>query len=182
MPKPYKILLATHPVLKRKATPVEKVDTEIKSLLKDMLKFMYESNGAGLAAPQIGIEKRLVTMDVRHVEPESKAFCMVNPEIIWSSKETKTETEYCLSVPGIGVSVKRPAEVKVRYLDENGKTQELHATGFMAYCIQHEIDHLDGITTLSYLSALRRKMALKKLQRIEKHRQEEEQAEEGNPE
>ena len=163
--------MATHPALSKKADPVPKVDDSIRELFKDMLEVMYTDKGAGLAAPQIGISKRLLTMDLRYLMPETPVFCMANPEILWESKETKVETEYCLSVPSIGVPVERPAEVKVGYLDENGTPQEVHATGFMSYCLQHEIDHLNGITTLDHMSTFKRKLALKKLQRMTKNLQ-----------
>ena len=144
------------------------VDAEVKELMADMTRIMKEKQGVGLAAPQIGVSKRVLTMDLRHVKPEKpNMFCMANPEIIWASDEKETDKEFCFSIPSIGVPVTRPAEVKVRYLDEHNKTQEIHATGLLARCVQHEMDHLDGIATIDYLSPLRRKMAVKKLQRME---------------
>ena len=171
--KDYKVLLATHPILKRKAEAVASVDADIKELMADMTRIMKGKQGVGLAAPQIGVSKRVLTMDVRHVQPEPNMFCMANPEIVWESDEKETDKEFCFSVPTIGVHVTRPAEVKVRYLDEHNKTQEIHAKGLLARCVQHELDHLNGIVTLDYLSSLRRKMALKKLQRMEKYQEEE---------
>lgn len=175
MKKPYKILIATHPVLRKKAAPVPSVDNTIKTLMKDMIQIMSAEDGLGLAAPQIGISQRVLVMDIRQSNAEEpNIFCMANPEIIWRSEEESTGKEYCFSVPDIAVPVRRPVEVKVRYLDEHNKEQELHAADLLARCVQHEMDHLDGIVTLDYLSPLRRKLAFKKLQRMEKYQQDEE--------
>jgi peptide deformylase len=169
MIKSYKILLATHPILRKKAAPVLSVDGIIKALMQDMIQIMSAEDGLGLAAPQIGVSQRVLTMDIRETASDnSNIFCMANPEIIWRSEEESTGKEYCFSVPDIAVSVTRPMEVKVRYLNEHNKECEIHARGLMARCVLHEMDHLDGIVILDYLSPLRRKLALKKLQRIEK--------------
>jgi peptide deformylase len=168
----YKILLATHPALRKKSDPVDSVDHTIKTLMMDMTKIMVDHEGVGLAAPQIGVHKRVLTMDIRHVHTEKpNMFCMANPEIIWRSETQSVAKEYCFSVPEIGVQVTRPEEVKIRYIDEHNTEREIHATGILARCAQHEMDHLDGIVTLDYLSPLRRKLALKKLQRMEKYQE-----------
>jgi peptide deformylase len=174
----YKVLLAIHPALKRIAEPVASVDADIKKLMKDMTRIMQEKKGVGLAATQIGVNKRVLTIDVRFVKKDKpNLFCMANPEILWASPEQETEKEYCFSIPEIGVPVKRPTEVKIRYLDEHNQTQELHATGLLARCFQHELDHLNGIVTLNYLSPLKRQLAIKKLQRLDRAQRLEEAAE-----
>lgn len=178
MAKNYKVLLAIHPALKRVAEPVSSVDREIKELMKDMTRIMEDKKGVGLAATQIGVNKRVLTIDVRFAKKDKpNMFCMANPEILWRSDEQETEKEYCFSIPEMGVPVKRPKEVKVRYLDEHNQTQELHATGLLARCFQHELDHLNGIVTLNYLSPLKRQLAVKKLQRIDRSQRLEEQTE-----
>ena len=174
MTQDHKILLATHPALRKKAASVASVDGDIKKLMMEMTRIMQEHKGVGLAATQIGVHKRVLTMDVSHVQEEKpNLFCMANPEIIWRSDEQITEKEYCFSVPDIGIPVIRPAEVKVRYVDEHNTKREVHAKGLLARCVQHEIDHLNGIVTIDYLSPLRRKMAIKKLKRMEENLEEE---------
>jgi len=150
------ILIVPDPRLKKECEPVEEVNDEIKTLLNDMLETMYAAPGIGLAAPQIGVMKR--------VEPLK----LINPEIIWESEETSIYQEGCLSIPEQYADVERPAEVGMRYMDENGETHEIEADGLLATCIQHEIDHLDGVLFTDYLSALKRNMILKKVQKLQK--------------
>lgn len=178
MARHYKVLLAIHPALKKVAEPVGTVDANIKELMQDMTRIMKEKKGVGLAATQIGVSKRVLTIDVRYVKKDKpNLFCMANPEILWASETQESEKEYCFSIPEIGVEVKRPTEVKVRYVDEHNQTQEIHATGLLARCFQHELDHLNGIVTLDYLSPLRRQLAIKKLQRLDRAQRLEEAAE-----
>ena len=160
-----------HPVLKKKAEPVAKVDDELRKFLDDMLETMYESNGCGLAAPQVGVSQRIVVIDIAHEDEEPTPMYLVNPEIIWKSDETKVCEEGCLSVPGQRAEVERPAAVKIKYLDYNGKEQILEADDFLAVAAQHELDHLDGILYIDHLSRLKRQMVVKKLEksRREKH-------------
>ena len=157
-----------HPVLKQKAEKVEKVDGEIRKLLDDMLETMYESNGCGLAAPQIGISKKIVVIDIAHEDEEANPLYFVNPEIIWRSEEKQSSEEGCLSIPGQRADVERNYSVKVKYLDYNGIEQEMLAEDFLAKAIQHELDHLDGVLYIDHLSRLKRQMLLKKLEKFRK--------------
>ena len=125
-----------HPVLKKKAEPVAKVDDEMRRFLDDMLETMYASNGCGLAAPQVGVSKRVVVIDIAHEDEEPQPMYLVNPEIIWKSEEKKVCEEGCLSVPGMRAEVERPAAVKIRYLDYDGKEQLLEADDFLAVAAQ----------------------------------------------
>ncbi len=157
-----------HPILKKKAEKVQKVDDELRKLLDDMLETMYASNGCGLAAPQIGVSKRIVVIDIAHEDEEPKPLYMVNPEIVWQSEEKEISEEGCLSVPGQRAEVERPAAVRIKYLDYDGKEQELEANDFLAVAAQHEIDHLDGVLYIDKLSRLKRQMLLKKLEKYRK--------------
>ena len=162
------ILIVPDPRLKKECAPVEKVDDEIRELLNDMLETMYAAPGIGLAAPQIGVMKRVVVMDVSDDKEKPEPLKLINPEIIWESEETSVYQEGCLSIPEQYADVERPAEVGMRYMDENGETHEIEADGLLATCIQHEIDHLDGILFTDYLSALKRNMIIKKVQKLQK--------------
>ena len=157
-----------HPILKKKAEKVQKVDDELRKLLDDMLETMYASNGCGLAAPQIGVSKRIVVIDIAHEDEEPRPLYMVNPEIVWQSEEKEISEEGCLSVPGQRAEVERPAAVRIKYLDYYGKKQELEADDFLAVAAQHEIDHLDGVLYIDKLSRLKRQMLLKKLEKYRK--------------
>ncbi|GAA0605566.1 MULTISPECIES: peptide deformylase [Thalassospira] len=162
------ILIVPDPRLKKECEPVEEVNDEIKTLLDDMLETMYAAPGIGLAAPQIGVMKRVVVMDVSDDKDKPEPLKLINPEIIWESEETSIYQEGCLSIPEQYADVERPAEVGMRYMDENGETHEIEADGLLATCIQHEIDHLDGVLFTDYLSALKRNMILKKVQKLQK--------------
>ena len=133
-----------HPVLKKKTEKVDKVDDEIRKFLDDMLETMYATNGCGLAAPQVGVSKRVVVIDIAHEGEEPAPIYMVNPEIVWKSEETEICEEGCLSVPGVYVLTKRPYKVKATAFDRNGNLFEIEAEDFMARAICHELDHLDG--------------------------------------
>ena len=159
------------PVLKKKAEKVSKVDDEIRQLLDDMLQTMYADAGVGLAAPQVGISKRIVVIDVNQEEGNDgsvngEPLFLVNPEIIWRSDEMVCGEEGCLSVPGQRAEVERHARVRVHYLDYNGKEQEILGEGLLAVCLQHELDHLDGILYIDRISRLKRQMVVKKLQKV----------------
>lgn len=164
------ILTAPDPRLKAKAQPVEAVDAELRQLMHDMLETMYDAPGIGLAAPQVGVLKRIIVVDVDRREGEDgeedhpgNPLMMANPEILWVSDDDNVYEEGCLSVPEQFGDVARPASIKVRYLDQDNKPQELEAEGLLATCIQHEIDHLDGILFIDHLSSLKRNMILRKL-------------------
>ncbi|AJD50179.1 peptide deformylase [Thalassospira xiamenensis M-5 = DSM 17429] len=162
------ILIVPDPRLKQECEEVAQVNDEIRELLDDMLETMYAAPGIGLAAPQIGVMKRVVVMDVSDDKEKPQPLKLVNPEIIWESEDTSVYQEGCLSIPEQYADVERPAEVGLRYLDENGKEHEIEADGLLATCIQHELDHLDGILFTDYLSALKRNMILKKVQKLQK--------------
>ncbi|RCK28341.1 peptide deformylase [Thalassospira profundimaris] len=162
------ILIVPDPRLKKECEPVTEVNDEIRDLLDDMLETMYAAPGIGLAAPQIGVMKRVVVMDVSDDKDKPEPMKLINPEIIWESEDLSVYQEGCLSIPEQYADVERPAEVGVRYLDENGKEHEIEADGLLATCIQHEIDHLDGVLFTDYLSALKRNMMIKKVQKLQK--------------
>ncbi|KAA0681838.1 peptide deformylase [Roseomonas genomospecies 6] len=162
------ILVAPHPVLKQKAKPVEKVDARIAKLMDDMVETMYAAKGIGLAAPQIGVLERVIVVDVHEKDEEPNPIRLANPEIVWKSDDTSVCEEGCLSVPDQYAEVTRPAAVRVRYLDENNETREIEADGMLATCIQHEIDHLNGVLFVDYLSMLKRNMILRKVQKMQR--------------
>ncbi len=156
------ILQAPHPVLKAKARPVTQVDDRIRRLAADMFETMYKAPGIGLAAPQVGVSERLVVLDVADGE-ERRPMVLVNPEIVWRSADRTTAEEGCLSLPGQFADVTRPEAVKVRFLGQEGIQRELDVDGLLARCVQHEIDHLDGILFVDHLTALKRNMIMRKL-------------------
>jgi peptide deformylase len=149
-------------VLRQVSTPVEAITPEIKALAADMLETMYDAPGIGLAAIQIGVPRRVVTIDLAKQEEEKTPIVFVNPEITWSSDELNVHEEGCLSIPEYYEEVERPARVKVRYLDLDGKQQEIGADGLLATCIQHEIDHLNGVLFIDHLSRLKRERVTKR--------------------
>ena len=163
-----KIIVEPDPILRKKCNPIEKVDDEIKKLMKDMLETMYDAPGIGLAAIQIGILKRLVVIDISKDEKKNPLF-LVNPKIISQSKTTSVYEEGCLSLPGQFAEIERPSECLVKYIDLDGKEKELKADGLLATCIQHEVDHLNGILFIDYLSKLKKDMIIK---RLVKHKKE----------
>jgi len=158
-----KILTEPDPILRKKCEPLEKVDTETKQLMDDMLETMYAAPGIGLAAIQVGILKRLVVIDISKGEEEKKPVFLINPQIIHRSKKTSIYEEGCLSLPGQFAEIERPAECTLKYIDYNGKEKELKADGLLATCVQHEVDHLNGILFIDYLSKLKKDMIIKKL-------------------
>lgn len=162
------ILVAPHPVLKTKCKPVDAVTPELAKLMADMLETMYDAPGIGLAAPQVGVSKRILVIDVARDDEDPRPLKMANPEIIWESEELGVYEEGCLSFPEQYAEVQRPAKVKVRYLDENNKKQELDADGLLATCVQHEMDHLEGIVFVDHLSTLKRNMILRKMKKAQK--------------
>lgn len=158
------ILTAPDPRLQEKAFPVEKVDRVVRKLMDDLLETMYHKNGVGLAAVQVGIQKRVIVIDLGERNGVSfKPLLMANPELQWVSPGTQLTKEGCLSVPNHYADVIRSLEVRVSYLDENNKKQLLSAKDLLADCIQHEIDHLDGVLFIDHLSSLKRNLILSKL-------------------
>ena len=162
------ILIVPDPILKQVSKPVETVDDDLRALMDDMLETMYAAPGIGLAAIQVGVPKRVIVMDLaREGEPPAPRY-FINPEILWASEETAPYEEGCLSVPEIFDEVERPSQVKLRYLDYNGKTVEEDAEGLFAVCIQHEMDHLNGVLFIDHLSRLKREQAVKKVKKLVK--------------
>ena len=164
------ILIWPDPILKKKAAAVSRVDEEIRALVKDMFDSMYAADGVGLAAPQIGLLKRVIVLDTRPRQPESRPIAMINPEIVSLEGET-TYTEGCLSIPGEAEEVNRAATVTVRYLDPEGEQQTIVADGLLAIAVQHETDHLDGTVFVDRISALKRELIRKRMKRLKAERE-----------
>jgi peptide deformylase len=162
------ILILPDKRLRKVSEPVKKIDSAIRKLVADMLETMYDAPGIGLAAVQIGTPKRIVTMDLAKKEEPKQPQVFINPEIIWSSEETATYEEGCLSIPEFYEEVERPAQVKVTYLDIDGAPREVEANGLFATCLQHEIDHLNGILFIDHLSKLKRDRVIKKFAKAAK--------------
>jgi peptide deformylase len=164
------LVIAPDPRLKTKSSPVEKIDDETRQLAADMFDTMYHERGIGLAAVQVGILQRLLVVDVSWSEETGpgEQWVLINPEIIEGSTEERVYKEGCLSFPDQFAEVMRPDTVRVRYLDLNGKTQEKTFEGLLATCIQHEIDHLNGIVFVDHISSLKRDMIIRKLTKLKK--------------
>ncbi len=151
--------------LRLKSAPVERIDDDLRTFMDSMLEAMYEAPGIGLAAVQVGVPRRVITVDVAQREDDAakpNPLFLVNPELLWTSDERATAEEGCLSIPEYFAEVERPAAIRVAYLDRDGKSQELEADGVLAVCLQHEIDHLDGKLFIDHLSKLKRDMVIKK--------------------
>jgi len=156
------IISAPNPIFRTKAEPVAEVNDEIREIVDQMFATMEFERAVGLGANMVGILKRIAVVDL-HEGGVSKPYCFINPEITWSSEETNTQEEASLSFAGISAEITRPKAIKVKYLDRDGKQQELEADGFLACVIQHEIDYLDGKTFLDHLSKMKRDMLVKKM-------------------
>ena len=162
------IVTVPDPILKQVSTPVEAVDDELRALMDDMLVTMYAAPGIGLAAVQVGVPKRVIVMDLTREEEQRGPRYFVNPEITWRSEETVPYEEGCLSVPEIYDEVERPARVKLKYLNYQGEAVEEEAEGLFAVCIQHEMDHLEGVLFIDHLSRLKRERAVAKVKKAAK--------------
>ena len=158
-----KILVEPNKLLRKVSQPVKEINKEIQSLMDDMLETMYNAKGIGLAAIQIGIPKRIIVMDISKNDEKNNPLYFVNPKIKIKNSETSTYEEGCLSVPNFFAEVDRPKKCDVEYLDYQGKKKTLNAEGLLATCIQHEMDHLEGILFIDYLSKLKKTMIVKKL-------------------
>ena len=165
-----KILTEPNKILRKKSLRVENVDKDIQQLMDDMLETLYAAPGIGLAAIQVGVAKRVIVMDIsrdrdrdKDKEPKKNPMYFVNPEIVWKSEDKFTYEEGCLSVPNQFAEIDRSKQCHVKHLDYNGQPQELKADGLLSTCIQHEIDHLEGILFIDYLSKLKKEMIIKKL-------------------
>jgi peptide deformylase len=156
------IISLPDPRLRLVSEPLARVDGSVRLLMRDMLETMYDAPGIGLAAIQIGIPQRLVVIDLAKKEEEPRPLYLVNPEIVWSSQERSSYEEGCLSIPEYYEEIERPARVKARFLDQDGKRQEIEAEGVLATALQHEIDHLNGVLFIDYLSRLKRDRVIKK--------------------
>lgn len=157
--------------LQEKAVPVEKVDRPIRTLMDNLLDTLYDVNGVGFAAMQVGVKKRVIVVDLGERDGiPSKPLLMANPTLEWVSPTTQITKEGCFSVPGFYENVTRPLEIKVSYVDENNRPQVLSPSGLLADCIQHEIDHLDGILFIEHLSSLKRSLIIQKLLKGKKNR------------
>jgi len=157
------IIWAPDPILKAKCCRVETIDDEVRRLMDSMLETMYAAPGVGLAAPQVGVTRRVIVVDCARSDENPNPLRMANPEIVATSKDEVTNEEGCLSLPGHYADVTRPAEARVRYVDENSEQRQIDIDGLLATCVQHEIDHLDGILFVDHLSALKRNMILRKM-------------------
>jgi len=164
------IITAPDPRLKIKAKPVGQVDAKVRRLMDDMLETMYHAIGIGLAAPQVGAAQRVVVVDVARDGEKPQPLRLANPEILWRSEELMTANEGCLSLPEHYADVERPAAVRIRYLDHENEIREIEAKGLLATCLQHEIDHLDGMLFVDHISSLKRGMILRKLAKTKKSR------------
>jgi peptide deformylase len=162
------ILILPDKRLRLVCEPVKTIDREIKTLVADMFETMYEAPGIGLAAIQVGVPRRVVTMDLAKKEEEKAPRVLVNPEILWTSEEKATYEEGCLSIPEFYEEVERPAQVRVKYLDLEGRVHELEASGLLATCLQHEIDHLNGVLFIDHISRLKRERVVKKFAKAAK--------------
>ena len=162
------IITAPDKRLKVKSEPVENVDEELATLMNDMLETMYLAPGVGLAAPQVGVTKRIIVVDVGKTAEERDPLLMANPEVIWESEDWSIYEEGCLSLPEYYADVERPEQVRVKYIDQTNTERELEAEGLLATCIQHEIDHLEGVLFVDHLTSIKRSMILRKLQKAKK--------------
>src|SRR5437763_10406061 len=164
------IITAPDPRLKIKAKPVESVDAKVRRLMDDMLETMYHAIGVGLAAPQVGEALRVIVVDVAREGEKPQPLRIANPEILWRSEATMLANEGCLSLPEHYADVERPSEIRLRYLDHENEIREIDAKGLLATCLQHEIDHLDGILFVDHISTLKRGIILRKLAKTKRGR------------
>ena len=160
------IITLPDPILRQVAAPVERVDAALRRLAGDMLETMYDAPGIGLAAPQVGVSRRLIVLDVSEKDGERHPLVMINPEIVRLADERRTYEEGCLSIPDVKVEIERPAELTVRFLDQDGKLKELSADGLLATAIQHEVDHLEGRLIIDFLSRLKRDIIVRRFKKM----------------
>ena len=163
------ILILPDKRLRLVSEPVGKINAEIKKLIEDMFETMYAAPGIGLAGIQVAVPKRVITMDIAKKDDPKEPQVFINPEILWQSDEKAKYEEGCLSIPEYYEEVERPAQVKVKYLDRDGKERLVEANGLLATCLQHEIDHLNGVLFIDYISKLKRDRVIKKFTKAAKH-------------
>lgn len=164
------IVLLPDPILRQKSSPIERVDEDLRKFAGQMLETMYEAPGIGLAAVQVGEPRRMLVIDLAKEDEPKAPHVFINPEIVDSSSGRSVYEEGCLSIPETFAEVERPAEVTVSYIDLDGNKQEMHASGLMATCLQHEIDHLNGVLFIDHISRLKRDMVIKKFRKLAKDR------------
>jgi len=163
------IIKLPDPLLRKVSVPVERIDEEVRRLADDMLETMYAAPGVGLAAVQVGVPRRLVVLDTAKGDDEPpRPMVMINPEVVALGKEMREHEEGCLSIPDVRIDIERPSSVTVRYLDREGKPQELAAEGLLATAIQHEIDHLNGRLIIDFLSRLKRDIIVRRFKKLAK--------------
>ena len=163
-----KILILPDPILRERSKEIEKVSSEVQKLLDDMIETMYDAPGIGLAAIQIGVPKRAVVIDLSKEKEKKEPIYFINPEIVWKSDETSTYEEGCLSIPNQFAKIERSEKCDVKFLDYQGEEKKIRAEGLLATCIQHEIDHLNGVLFIDYLSKLKKSMIEKKIAKQQK--------------
>ena len=161
------IVMMGDPVLRQEAEEVTRFDADLSALVRDMFETMYHAEGIGLAAPQIGISKRVIVVDLRREDEPDEQVAVVNPRVTWSTKETEKESEGCLSIPGLEEVVQRPFGVRVEGSDPRGGPIVIEAEALYARALQHEIDHVDGILFVDRVSALKRRMLMKKWKKLQ---------------
>jgi peptide deformylase len=169
------IIETPDPFLRRKSSPVEEITPELRALIEDMFETMYEAPGIGLAAIQVGVPKRILVIDLQEPEEEGgepvrRPLVFINPEVVTASDHLQSYNEGCLSVPDMYAEVERPDRIRARWLDRDGKAHDEELDGLLAVCLQHEMDHLEGILFIDHLSRLKRDMILKKLAKARKER------------
>jgi peptide deformylase len=164
------LIILPDPILRQASKPIETVDGEVRKLAADMLETMYDAPGIGLAAIQIGVPRRMLVLDVSKEGDDKTPLVFINPEIVSSSDERSVYEEGCLSIPDYYAEVERPAKIKVRHLDAEGREQVTEADGLLATCLQHEIDHLNGILFIDHISKLKREMVIRKFTKAAKLR------------
>ena len=166
------ILTVPDPILKKKSKLVKKVNYKLRAFMDDMLESMYDAPGVGLAAVQVGKLLRILVIDISPDDEDPNPQYFINPEITWTSEDMSTYNEGCLSVPEQYADIERPAECTVTFIDYDGEDQEINATGLLATCIQHEMDHLDGVVFIDYLSKIKRSMYVRKVKKLVKEKEE----------
>jgi peptide deformylase len=162
------LIILPDPLLRETSKPIERVDADVTRLVDDMLDTMYDAPGIGLAAIQIGVQRRMLVIDVSREGEEKQPLVFINPEIVTFSDERSVYEEGCLSIPDYYAEVERPAVVTAKYIDRDGKEQMIEADGLLATCLQHEIDHLNGVLFIDYISRLKREMVIKKFTKAAK--------------
>ena len=164
------VVLLPDPILRQKSKPIERVDDELRGFADDMLETMYDAPGIGLAAIQVGEPLRMLVLDVSKEDEDNQPHVFINPEVVATGDTPSTYEEGCLSIPDYYAEVERPATVTVEYLDRDGNKQTMEADGIMATCLQHEIDHLNGVLFIDHISKLKRDMVVKKFTKLARQR------------